>query len=66
MSAVIHFSIDNIAPPHRIPGWRETVFQTEFNVDIELMSEAPFRAQATARSLPGLRVLSGRSTPCEL
>jgi len=63
MSAVIHFSTDNIAPPHRIPVWRETVFQTEFNVDIEPISEAPFRAQATVRSLPGLRVLSGRSTP---
>ena len=63
MSAVVHFSTDDIAPHHRIPVWRETVFQTEFNVDIEPISEAPFRAQATVRSLPGLRVLSGRSTP---
>src|SRR4051812_36942250 len=63
MSAVIHFSTDAIAPRHRLAVWRETVFQTEFNVDIEPTSEAPFRAQARVRSLPGLRVLSGRSTP---
>jgi AraC-like DNA-binding protein len=63
MSALVHFSTDAIAPHHRLAVWRETVFQTEFNVDIEPMSETPFRAQATVRSLPGLRVLSGRSTP---
>ena len=54
---------DDIAPPHRLAVWREALFQTEFNVDIEPISDSPFRAQATIRTLPGLRLLSGKSSP---
>ena len=63
MSAVVHFSTDDISPPHRLAVWREALFQTEFNVDIEPISDSPFRARAMVRTLPGLRVLSGRSSP---
>ena len=63
MSAAIHFSTDDIAPPHRFAVWREALFQTQFNVDIEPTSNSPFRAQATIRTLPGLRLLSGKSSP---
>src|SRR6478735_9616317 len=63
MSAAIHFSTDDIAPPHRFAVWREALFQTQFNVDIEPTSNGPFRAQATIRTLPGLRLLSGKSSP---
>jgi hypothetical protein len=63
MNAVIHFSTDEISPRHRLAVWREALFQSEFNVDIEPITEAPFRAQAKVRMLLGLRVLSGRSSP---
>src|SRR5690242_9049871 len=63
MSALTHFSTDDIAPRDRLAVWREALFQTEFNVDIEPVPGAPFRAQATVRTLPGLRFLSGKSSP---
>lgn len=63
MSAVLHFSTDDIDPPHRFTVWREALFQSEFNVDIEPVSDSPFRARATVRRLPGLRLLSGNSSP---
>ena len=62
MSAVIHLSTDDIAPRHRFAVWREALFQTEFNVDIEPISDSPFKARAAIRVLPGLRLLSGRSS----
>ena len=45
MSAVVHFSTDDISPPHRLAVWREALFQTQFNVDIEPISDSPFRAR---------------------
>jgi len=63
MSAVVHFSTDEIAPRLRLAVWREALFQTEVNVDIEPISDVPFRAKATVRTLPGLRILSGTSSP---
>src|SRR5690349_15457915 len=62
MSAVLHLSTDDIVPRDRLAVWREALFQTEFNVDIEPASDTPFRAQATVRRLPGLRLLSGKSS----
>ncbi len=63
MTAVVQVSTDDIAPRHRLAVWRGALFQTEFNVDIEPISDAPFRAQATVRTLPGLRLVTGRSSP---
>jgi hypothetical protein len=45
MSAMIHFSTDDIAPPHRLAVWREALFRTQFNVDIEPTSDSPFRGE---------------------
>src|ERR1051325_6782122 len=63
MSALIHFSTDDIVPRDRLAVWRDAPFQTEFNVDIEPTSDIPFRAQATVRTMAGLRLLSGKSSP---
>ena len=63
MSAVVHVSTDEISPRHRLAVWREALFQTEFNVDIEPIPDVPFRARATVRTLPGLRLFSGKSSP---
>jgi AraC-like DNA-binding protein len=63
MSAVIHFSTDDITSPQRFTLWREALLQSEFNVDIEPVSDSPFRARATVCRLPGLRLLSGESSP---
>lgn len=62
MSAAIHISTDGIAPAHRFAVWREALFESEFNVDIEPISDSPFRARAMVRKLPGLRLLSGKSS----
>src|ERR1043165_859350 len=63
MTAVVQVSTDDIAPRHRLAVWREALFQTEFNVDIEPISDTPFRAQATVRMLPGLRLVTRRRLP---
>jgi len=63
MSAVIRFSTDDVAPRRRLEVWLETLFQSEFNVEVDPISSVPFRAQAKVRTLPGLRVLSGTSSP---
>ena len=63
MTAVVQVSTDDIAPPRRLAVWREALFQTEFNVDIEPISDTPFRAQAKVRTLSGLRLVTGRSSP---
>src|SRR4051812_49260054 len=63
MTAVVQVSTDDIAPRHRLAVSREALFQTEFNVDLEPSSDAPFRAQAKVRTLSGLRLVTGRSSP---
>ena len=66
MSGVIHLSTDGIAPPHRFAAWREALFQSEFNVDIEAISDSPFQARATVRRLPGLRAPVRQELGCHL
>jgi AraC-like DNA-binding protein len=63
MSAVTRFSTDEIAPHLRLAVWREALFQTELNVDIEPIADVPFRARATVHKLPGLRIMSGTTSP---
>jgi AraC-like DNA-binding protein len=62
-AAAVRFSTDDLPPHERVPRWRELVFRTAAKVDIELESGAPFRASATIRQLPGLRILEGVSPP---
>src|SRR5205085_11691543 len=58
---VTHFSTDNIAPRDRIAAWRALIFQSSLDVEIAPADDMPFRATATVRQLPGLRILSGTS-----
>src|SRR5881392_656610 len=58
---VTRFSTDDVAPRDRVAAWRELIFQSSLEVDIVPATDAPFRASATLRQLPGLRVLSGTS-----
>lgn len=62
-AAAVRFSTDDLPPRERLPLWRELLFQSAMTVAIELESDAPFRAEATIRQLPGLRVLNGSSPP---
>jgi len=58
---IAHFSTDDVAPHQRIAAWRALLFQSSLDVDIAPAAGAPFRATATVRELPGLRILSGTS-----
>jgi AraC-like DNA-binding protein len=60
-AAAVRFSTEDLPQPERLPLWRELLFQTAMTVDIELESDAPFRAEATIRQLPGLRIVHGSS-----
>ena len=57
-----HFSTDDIAPQDRFAVWREVIGRTLLNVEIERACAGPFRAHATLRTLPGLRMLSAASS----
>ncbi|WP_245286507.1 AraC family transcriptional regulator [Bradyrhizobium sp. ARR65] len=46
----------------RIPLWRESFGRLIVHVDIEPLSDVPFRAEATLRSIPGLRTLAVRGS----
>lgn len=58
---VAHFSTDDVAPRERIAAWRALLFQSSLDVEIAHPADIPFRATATVRELPGLRILSGTS-----
>src|SRR5262245_54438843 len=62
-AVAVRFSTDDLPPHERVPRWRELVFRTATRVDVELDSGAPFRASATIRQFPGLRILDGVSPP---
>ena len=62
-AVAVRFSTDDLPPHERLPRWRELVFRTATRVDVELDSATPFRASATIRELPGLRILDGFSPP---
>jgi len=58
---VTRFSTDDVAPRDRIAAWRALIFQSSLDIEIAPDADAPFRATATVRELPGLRILSGTS-----
>jgi AraC-like DNA-binding protein len=60
--SVAQFSTDDVAPRERLTAWREALMRSMLSTDVEPMSEAPFRAQATIRKLPELSVLTGASS----
>jgi AraC-like DNA-binding protein len=57
--ASVHFSSDMLPARDRLPFWREVFARKIVRVEIEPQGDGPFRAEATIRQLPGLRVLHG-------
>jgi AraC-like DNA-binding protein len=62
-AVAVRFSTDDLPLRERVPRWRELLFQSSTRVDVRLDADVPFRASATIRQLPGLRILSGFSPP---
>src|SRR5689334_2597988 len=62
-AGAIRFSTDDLPPRERLPRWRELLFQTSTRVEVGLEPDVPFRASASIRQLPGLRILDGFSPP---
>ncbi len=56
------FSTRELPERMRIPLWRESFGRLIVHVDIEPLSDVPFRAEATLRSIPGLRTLAVRGS----
>jgi hypothetical protein len=59
----LNFSTHALAEHQRLPIWREEFGRGIVRVDIEPMSNEPFRAEATLRSWPGLRTVSFAGSP---
>ncbi|RDJ27023.1 AraC family transcriptional regulator [Bosea caraganae] len=55
----VRFSTDNHAGRDRFAIWREIYSRHLFNVDIEPLSDEPFRADVVLRALPGANVVLG-------
>lgn len=62
---VLNFSTDALAEHERLPMWREEFGRGIVRVDIEPVSDEPFRAEATLRSWPGLRTVSFAGSPMD-
>jgi AraC-like DNA-binding protein len=56
--APLRLSTSGLPERRRIPVWREEVGRTLLRIDIVPPAGSPFRATATMRALPGLRVTS--------
>jgi AraC-like DNA-binding protein len=59
----VRLSTDAIAPQDRFAVWSEVIGRSLLNVEIEQACAGEFRAHATLRTLPGLRILSAASSP---
>src|SRR5262245_11951805 len=62
-AVAVRFSTDDLPPGERLPRWRDLLFKTSTRVDVGVPPGVPFRATATIRQLPGLRILDGFSPP---
>jgi AraC-like DNA-binding protein len=62
MVPALRFSTDDIAPPDRFAVWREVFGRAIFSVEVEPMAPGPFHAEATIRTLAGLRLLTASSS----
>jgi AraC-like DNA-binding protein len=61
-SGVTRFSTDDFAPRDRFAVWREFFGRSLLNVEVEQANSDPFRASATLRALPGIRMVSATSS----
>lgn len=55
----VRLSTDDLDGRHRFAVWREIYNRHLFNVDIEPLSDKPFRADVVLRALPGVNVVLG-------
>jgi AraC-like DNA-binding protein len=61
-SGVTRFSTDDFAPCDRFAVWREVFGRSLLNVEVERANSGPFRASATMRALPGIRMISATTS----
>jgi len=61
-TSVARFSTDDFAPGERFMAWREVFGRTLLHVEVEQASPGPFRARATMRAFPNIRMLSASSS----
>jgi AraC-like DNA-binding protein len=59
----VKFSTDVFQPKDRLPVWREEFGRKMVRVDIAPRTDAPFRANATLRMLPGVRTVVFGGSP---
>jgi AraC-like DNA-binding protein len=63
---VFQFSTAAYRPHERIAAWREVFGRGMVRVDIEPLSQGPFRAEAILQALPGVRTGSVTGSPTRL
>src|SRR5205814_5386696 len=56
-------STEELTPSERVPFFREVLARSLVKVEIEPLSDEPFRSEATVRALPGLTIVSHVGTP---
>lgn len=61
--SVMRFSTDAVPPGDRIEAWRDILTRKLLPIAVDPLSGSPFRAAASLRILPGLRVGSGLIGP---
>ncbi len=58
-AGLVHLSTQNLAERDRFAIWREIYSRHLFNVEIEPLSDGPFRCDVVLRALPGTNVVLG-------
>jgi AraC-like DNA-binding protein len=58
----LRLSTNNLPDRDRLPIWLDFYGRKLFNLDIEPLGDAPFRADVTLRALPGVTLTSGSRT----
>ena len=62
----IRFSTDDLPERDRLPAWRDFFGPKIFNVEIEPISDMPYRSCVAVRLLPGISLMSMLSTPARI
>jgi len=64
--APLRFSMRFLPDRERMPMWRDVFERGVVRADVEPWSDAPFRADARLRALPGLRMIAPNACPRRL
>jgi AraC-like DNA-binding protein len=59
---ILRLSTDALAPRERVEAWREIIGRGLRKLDIEPHSDGEFRAELTQRSLPGVSIVTAKTT----